>query len=336
MFDSSNFLFYYYYSKISSDWSKMPKISVIMPVYNTDEKYLREAIESILNQTFEDFEFIIFNDGSSNNAQDVILSYKDSRIIYVKNEQNLGLIKTLNKGLDLSNGEYIARMDSDDVSLSQRFEKQVEFLDKNTDIHVLGTWFKYLVNGRLIDSPIEDKAIKECMLVNSNCIGHPTVMLRKSMIQSFNTKYDENHPYVEDYALWLSLINKFIDKIKFANFPEVLLDYRIHKNSVCQANVIKQSLNFQEVMFIAQGQYFGIDNKEVLSLISKLKQGERISSKDLLDLYEFIEELKQKVKDFGFNCELSINKYFYKFALKKCKKDFGLLKLFLLKKIIKL
>ena len=119
----------------------MPKVSVLMPVYNTKEEYLREAIESILNQTFTDFEFIIINDGSTNNAEEVIKSYKDSRIKYYRQE-NHGLIYTLNYGLSLCNGEYIARMDSDDISLPFRFEKQIEVLDKNPNIGIVGGLIK--------------------------------------------------------------------------------------------------------------------------------------------------------------------------------------------------
>ena len=104
----------------------MPKISVIMTVYNTEEKYLREAIESVLNQTFSDFEFIIVDDGSTNNAVEVVKSYRDERIKLVLNGKNLGMAKSSNIGLEMAQGEYIARMDSDDISLPERFEKQVE------------------------------------------------------------------------------------------------------------------------------------------------------------------------------------------------------------------
>ena len=104
-------------------------ISVLMPVYNTKEEFLRTAIESILNQTFSNFEFIIINDGSTNNAEDVILSYKDDRIIYLKQE-NQGIVAALNNGWDRAKGEYIARMDSDDISFPDRFEKQIEYLEK--------------------------------------------------------------------------------------------------------------------------------------------------------------------------------------------------------------
>jgi len=301
----------------------MPKISVIMPVYNTEEKYLKEAIESILNQTFADFEFIIIDDGSSNNAQEVILSYKDSRILYIKNEQNLGLIKTLNKGLDLAKGEYIARMDSDDISLAERFQKQTDFLDKNSEVDILGTWFNCIPRDRVIETFTADEEIRECMLINSNNIGHPTVMIRKSTVDDLKIRYDETYLYVEDYALWLSLI----DKVKFANVPEILLNYRIHEKSVCQTKELEQSLNVQKIMVLAQGKYFGIDNENVLNVIEKLKTNQNIDSQDLLAINNFAEQIKIMMKRRGFKCQYDMNKSFYKFAVRKCKKDFLFLKL---------
>lgn len=301
----------------------MPKVSVLMPVYNTEEEYLREAIDSILAQTFTDFEFLIINDGSQNNAEDVILSYKDIRIKYLKNEHNLGIIKTLNKGLELAQGEYIARMDADDISLPERFEKQVSFLDKNPDIDILGAWFNCIPRNRVIETYINDKEIKECLLINSNNIGHPTVMFRNSTVKNIGIKYNENHPYVEDYALWLSLI----DKVKFANIPEILLNYRIHSNSVCQTKEIEQSLNVEEIMVKAQGIYFGLDNKVVLDAIQKLKKNIKIDSKDLLAINDFSKQVQLKMKEFGFVREYDMNKVFYKYAVKKCKKDFLFYKL---------
>ena len=120
----------------------MPRVSVLMSVYNTEEDFLRDAIKSILNQTFTDFEFLIINDGSKNNAEEVILSFNDDRIKYILNEKNLGLIDSLNKGLSLAQGEYIARFDSDDISSNKRLEKQVEFMDKNPNVGLLGTQYE--------------------------------------------------------------------------------------------------------------------------------------------------------------------------------------------------
>lgn len=305
----------------------MPKISVIMPVYNTEESYLREAIESILNQTFADFEFLIINDGSTNNSQDVILSYKDSRINYVINEKNLGLIKTLNKGFDLAKGEYIARMDSDDISLPKRFEKQVDFMDKNQNVHVVGTWYEWFPKCKVQKPPTTDKDIKECLLVQSNSLAHPTVMLRKSVIDKLEARYDENYAYVEDYALWLSLV----DKVDFANIDEILLKYRIHPNSVCKVNKRNQILNVYKLMAQTQGKYFGVDCSKIIDTISKLKNctngGEKISSKELLEINEFSKLIKAKSQEKGFACEYEMNKDFYKLAVRNCKKDFLFLKL---------
>ena len=115
-----------------------PAVSVVMPVYN-GEKYLRESIDSILNQTYTDYEFIIVNDGSNDKTEEIILSYNDNRIRYIKNEKNLQIVKSLNRGIELAKGRYIARMDADDISLPRRFEKQITFMENNLEIGVCGT-----------------------------------------------------------------------------------------------------------------------------------------------------------------------------------------------------
>ena len=119
----------------------MPKITVLMPVYN-GEKYLRESVDSILNQTFTDFELLIINDGSTDSSMEILNSYSDSRIRIVTNEVNLRLIKTLNKGIDLATGEYIARMDCDDIADPKRLEIQLQYMEKHPDVAVCGTGVK--------------------------------------------------------------------------------------------------------------------------------------------------------------------------------------------------
>ena len=152
------------------------KMSVIMPVYN-GEKYLKEAIDSILNQTFSDFEFIIVNDCSSDNTEDIIKSYKDNRIVYLKNEENSGVATTLNRGLDIAKGEYIARMDADDISLPKRFEKQVDFMDKNKNCIICGSNTELFgaISGRTY-VPLTDSAIRATVIFSSP-FTHPTVMI---------------------------------------------------------------------------------------------------------------------------------------------------------------
>jgi glycosyltransferase involved in cell wall biosynthesis len=199
------------------------KVSVLMPVYNTEEKFLREAIESILNQTFVDFEFIIINDGSTNNAKEVILSYSDSRIKYYEQE-NKGLIVTLNYGLTLCKGQYIARMDSDDISYPDRFQQQIEILDKNPQIGVVGALLRTIPYGELLNYKEKPKyldILKGCQL------GHPVVMIRKSILDKFDLKY-ENFKHAEDYDLW----SRIIKYTQIYNIQDVLLDYRIHPSAV--------------------------------------------------------------------------------------------------------
>lgn len=200
-----------------------PLISVIMPVYN-GEKYLKEAIDSILNQTFTDFEFIILNDGSTDKTEDIVLGYDTPRIRYVKNEINLKISKTLNKGIALAKGKYIARMDADDISLPERFEKQVKFMDDNLDIGVSGTWLQTFGDSCSIWSPPESHEEIIIDMLFRSPLMHPTVFIRKKILLSMNKIYNESFNGVEDYELWTRL-----SKItKLANIPEVLLNYRIN------------------------------------------------------------------------------------------------------------
>lgn len=209
----------------------MPKVSVLMPVYNTEEIWLRQAIESILNQSYKDFEFIIINDGSTNNVKEVILSYDDERIKYIEHK-NHGLIYTLNKGLSIAQGEYIARMDSDDISLPERFAKQVDLLDNNKKIGVVGAWIKYFPKEEIIqlkEKPRYLDILKRCEL------AHPVVMFKKEIFVQHNLKY-EDYKYAEDYELW----SRLIKCTQFYNIQEVLLNYRVHPSSISQKFSVEQ------------------------------------------------------------------------------------------------
>lgn len=301
----------------------MPKVSVLMSVYNTEEDFLRDAIKSILNQTFNDFEFLIINDGSKNNAEEVILSFKDDRIKYVLNEKNLGLIDSLNKGLSLAQGEYIARFDADDISLPQRLEKQVKFMDENPNVGLLGTQYESFPKKRKSSLLTASNLIKETLLVQSNQFGHPTVMIRKSVLDNHNIKYDKQALHTEDYKMWLE-IAKVTD---VANLNDVLLYYRRHSGSICSNNVIKQNLNVQKIMFMAQGEFFGINADEQLKIVEKLQNKENISAHDLEKITEFVNQVREKMKEKNFTIEYRLNHQFAKFALKKCKKDFNYFKI---------
>lgn len=207
----------------------MPKVSVVMPAYNA-EKYIREAVDSILNQTFTDFEFIIINDGSTDRTKEIILEYDDPRIVLLENEKNSGIVVTLNKGIQFARGEYIARMDSDDISLRNRIERQVSFLDSHVHIGVVGSALQ--VFGEGIDTKdrffSDSKGKLKAELLFNSCLAHPTVMFRRSLIQNINACYDIQYAGIEDFALWWKLAQ--VTDIGCIN--EVLLRYRSHEKQI--------------------------------------------------------------------------------------------------------
>lgn len=188
--------------------SELPLISVIMPVYN-GEKFLHEAIESILTQTYTNFEFIILNDGSNDSTESVILSYSDSRIIYIKNEFNIKLIKTLNKGLDIAKGEFIARMDADDISFPNRLEKQLEIF-KNFNCDVVGTsYIKIDERGNKIGHHLGINAKGDDLIFVSLFVSplvHPSVICRSSVLKKYRYNDSSHCAHVEDYDLWSRMI----------------------------------------------------------------------------------------------------------------------------------
>ncbi len=206
----------------------IPKISVIMPCYNPDKKWLREAVESILNQTYKDFEFIILDDGSTNNIEEVINEYKHSemgsKIKYIKLPHR-GISETLNTGFDEAQGEYIARMDADDISLPDRFKIQVEFLDNNLEYSVVGSSIEIFGTGNYIwnypQTPKYFDFLKGCF------IAHPVVMLRKKDFDKYNLRYKSDIA-CEDYELW----SRAIRYVKFYNLPISLLKYRLHGDNI--------------------------------------------------------------------------------------------------------
>ena len=183
-------------------------ISVVLPAYNVQDT-IGESIDSILSQTFTDFELIIINDGSQDNTEEVIHAYSDKRIRYYRNEKNEGLIYTLNRGLDLAQGKYIARMDADDVSLPTRFEKQVKVMEESPNIVVCGT--QIILFG--VDTakrftlflPEESEDLKNLLFIQT-CFAHPTVMVRRQVLIDNEVRYDADYPHAEDYKMWIDLV----------------------------------------------------------------------------------------------------------------------------------
>ncbi len=228
------------------------KVTVLMPVYN-GERFLREAIESILGQTFKDFEFLIINDGSSDNTVSIIQSYKDPRIRLVNNERNLGLIATLNRGISLAEGEYIARMDCDDISMPKRLQRQMDLMGKKKDVGVCGTWSKLIgdSSGEMCIVPVDHNSIYCALLFESRMV-HPSVMFRKSFLDKCEIKYSPEYVAAEDYELW----SRAIRQTHFENIPEPLLQYRIHAMST-NKRIMSEQLSSCMRIRIAQLERFG-------------------------------------------------------------------------------
>lgn len=225
----------------------MPKISVLFPVYNTNETYLREAMESVLSQTFSDFEFIILNDASTDpNVEKTVKSYTDDRIRYYTNEHNLGISLTRNKLLDLANGEYLAIMDHDDISLPTRFEKQVAYLDSHPNVGVVGCKVKKIPENRVTRNPTNSDDIK-LALMRSCAITHSACMIRSDVLKRNNLRYEEKFSPSEDYALFCRLI----PLTDFYNIPEVLFLYRWHKTNTSKTQAARMTRCTYEIQSFA-------------------------------------------------------------------------------------
>lgn len=211
-----------------SKYMNLSLVSVILPVFN-GEKFLRDAIDSILAQTYTNFELIIINDFSTDHTESIILSYNDDRILYIKNEQNLGVANTLNKGIDLAKGQFIARMDADDISKPDRIEKQMAYLDSHPEVAVIDCIMEYIdENGQLLNrynNAITTPEDIKARLSSTNCIGHPSILVRRAIFDTYRYR----RIYYEDYDLWLRVVN---DGHIIHKLNEPLLLYRLHGSSI--------------------------------------------------------------------------------------------------------
>tara|TARA_R110000787_G_scaffold184181_4_gene296051 strand:+ start:1593 stop:2630 length:1038 start_codon:yes stop_codon:yes gene_type:complete len=218
-------------------------ISVVMPVFNCQD-YIRESVDSILNQTFTKFEFLIIDDCSTDNTVKIIEEYSDPRIKILKNIKNSGISRSLNHGISLAKGKYIARMDGDDVSLPNRFDKQLEFLENNSEVILCGSGFRVIGKNSETYFSEEHEDIKLALL-KRNCIAHPSVMMRKSSLLKLETIYNSSMEPAEDYDLWVRLLP--IGKLY--NLNEVLLNYRVHDLQVSEKNRTRQLSQAFEAKF---------------------------------------------------------------------------------------
>lgn len=223
-----------------------PRVTVLMPVYN-GQAFLREAVASVLAQTYHDFELLIIDDGSTDKTPAILQEFHDPRIRIVRNETNLKLIRSLNRGIGLARGEFIARMDADDLCHPERFARQVEFLERSPDVDVVGTdiiiFETDTARGFRPSPPPTSAAQVRWELLRVSCLYHPTVMLRKSIFAS-EEPYDPEYVHCEDYELWLRLSRRR----RLENLDEPLLYYRRHAASITACHRIEQRQRAQRAL----------------------------------------------------------------------------------------
>jgi cellulose synthase/poly-beta-1,6-N-acetylglucosamine synthase-like glycosyltransferase len=247
---------------------------VLLPVYNGAD-LVCNAIESVLEQSWHDFELLIIDDGSTDTTARVVAGYGDPRIRLEQNDRNLGLTATLNLGLDMARGKYIARMDADDICHPLRLERQIRFLDTNAETGVVGSWtttvaaradyrtatramargffFKMLRMDSHAYFPRRDSEIRFLLLFN-NALSHPSVMFRRTLMDEHDLRYDESFPYAEDYEFW----SRCSQHTQLANIPEVLLTLRKHSSNTSEKYAAETKV-FTNIVRVRQLENSGIE-----------------------------------------------------------------------------
>jgi glycosyltransferase involved in cell wall biosynthesis len=207
-------------------------VSVLMGVYN-GERYVRDAIDSILGQTFPDFEFLVINDGSTDATRSIVSAYRDPRIRLIDNETNIGLTRTLNRGMQLAKGAFVARQDADDVSEPERLGRQVAFMERHPELALLGSWYREIsADGRVqrrLRLPTEQAELQWALLFYCPFV-HSGVMLRKAHFLEEIGCYDEKFQYAQDHELWFRTSRQK----PLRNLPEYLVRYRMNPHSMTE------------------------------------------------------------------------------------------------------
>ena len=308
---------------------KNPEVSVLIPVYNAD-KYLGEAIDSILNQDFTDFELIVINDGSTDESEAIVNSYNDARIIYVKNSENIKLIDTLNKGLALCRGQFIARMDADDISYRSRLKEQVSFLRSNPKIGVLGSYYRKInETGGYLNGVVQLSESHEeiyCDFLFKSCpIVHPSVLIRKSVLKNLNPIFKKEFLHAEDMDLWCRLIHK----TKFFNLSKTLIKYRIHQNQVTnQHNLINRENTLKIKKRFLKENFPSLKNHLIHNYCNiTVYHNFHLSNIEIENFLHFVVFLKKK-STLYFLAENYFSILFFRFLIHPKEFNLGLIKLY--------
>lgn len=229
----------------------MTKVSVLMPIYNTNTLYLKAAVESVLNQTFSDFELLILNDSPDNQElKKIIGSYDDKRIFYMENTCNIGISASRNKLLKAARGQYVAIMDHDDISLPGRLEKQALYLDLHPDTGVVGCNIRRIGTKITSDFPVDNQSVKSA-LPDGCVIAHTAAMIRKSVLIDNRISWENDFSPCEDYMLWIRLAGKTL----FHNLPEILVEYRYYPENTSHLRAEKMIEQTARIQYLAKKKY---------------------------------------------------------------------------------
>lgn len=270
-------------------------VSVIMPTYNTPEEYLKKSVESILNQSYSNIEFIIICDGCIEDEK-IIENYKDNRIKIIRHIKNEGIAKSLNEAIDIAKGKYIARMDSDDISLKNRIKIQVQYMEKNKNTMVCGMDAKCIGETKRVKSTYNIRPQEiEIQLLYMNCIIHPTVMLRKSFLAENNIRYNEDFQCSQDFELWA----RIVDHNNFTIIPKIGLLHRAHKNQISQKKTeIQKKLRYEIINTnIKKIKYENEkDAKNLLLILSGSNEINMSNCKEIIELANSIIEKQYNTK----------------------------------------
>ncbi len=259
-------------------------VSVLMSVCN-GERYVQEAVESILQQTFVDFEFIIINDASTDDTKEILCSFTDRRITLLENTTNIGLTRSLNKAIQLAKGKYIARQDADDISLPDRLEQEVRILDEKPRVIIVGTFTDVIdekgVNIGEWKYPTSDSGIRWQMLFDNSFV-HTSVMFRADVVTRNNLQYNEHIFWAQDYELW----SRLLDYGKGLNIGKILVKHRVHSNQVSKTATEKQNSIADRIsLSFLKGLGFNFTDSEVKKLrklFIKFPQATELEKQDII------------------------------------------------------
>ncbi len=248
-----------------------PEVSVIMPVYNA-APYLREAIDSIVAQTFQNWELILLNDGSTDNSLQIAQSYTDPRIRILDSEKNHGLIYQLNRGMEAAQGRYIARLDADDIALTGRLQRQYDYLEQHPETGLLGGFARVIGTDEIMQhSTNREEIVIE--LLYRNAFIHSTVMFRKSVYREVSGGFKEDYKHAEDYHMW----QLFALHTGVANLNEVLIQYRMHEQQVSRMHAagLESSANKVRLEYVAAALKTELTESEQRAHLALLHGAER-------------------------------------------------------------